>query len=138
VNRFSRSNEGQLLRDQFDAANDRAAAAEAHAERLRVALDAVPVGMIVIAPDGALVVRNRAAVMPGHADILVKDVVDRLCTIARRGQRCEERVSLYGPPTRVLLVRALPLPAAARKSATLAACTRSWSPATSSTSDTTL
>jgi two-component system sensor histidine kinase SenX3 len=110
VNRFSRSNEGQLLRDQFDAANDRAAAAEAHAERLRVALDAVPVGMIVIAPDGALVVRNRAAVMPGHADILVKDVVDRLCTIARRGQRCEERVSLYGPPTRVLLVRALPLP----------------------------
>jgi two-component system sensor histidine kinase SenX3 len=110
VNRFSRGNEGQLLRDQIDASTARAHVAEAQTERLRAALDGVPVGMIVVAPDGAVVLRNRAAVMPGHADIIVKDVVDRLCSLARRGQRAEERVSLFGPPTRVLLVRALPLP----------------------------
>ena len=109
MNRFSRGNDGQLLRDQLEATVQRADEAEAHAERLRVALDAVPVGMIVVAPDGVVVLRNRAAVMPGHAEIIVKDVVDRLCSIARRGQRAEERVSLFGPPARVLLVRAIPL-----------------------------
>jgi two-component system sensor histidine kinase SenX3 len=110
VNRFSRSNDGQLLRDQIEASTARATAAEVEKERLRAALNAVPVGMVVVAPDGAVVLRNRAAVMPGHADIIVKDVVDRLCSLARRGERVDERVSLFGPPTRVLLVRALPLP----------------------------
>jgi two-component system sensor histidine kinase SenX3 len=110
VNRFARSNDGQLLRDQIDASTARAAVAEAATERLRAALDAVPSGIIVVAPDGAVVLRNRAAVMPGHADIIVKDVVDRLCLLARRGERADERVSLFGPPVRVLLVRALPLP----------------------------
>jgi two-component system, OmpR family, sensor histidine kinase SenX3 len=40
----------------------------------------------------------------------VGDVVTRLSTAARGGQRADERVSLFGPPLRVLMVRAVPLP----------------------------
>jgi two-component system sensor histidine kinase SenX3 len=109
VNLFSRNDDGRLRQDLDDAvrASD---AALAEAQRLRSALDAVPVGIIIADRVGDPVVRNRAAVLGGHADLLVKDVVDRLIAAARRGESGEDRLNLFGPPMRVLMVRAVPLP----------------------------
>ena len=110
MNRFSRGADGRLLREQIDAADRAQQVATAEALRLRSAFDAVPVGIVIADPSGSIVLRNVAAAPGGHADILLKDVTERLLAGARLGQPADERVSLYGPPLRVLSVRAVPLP----------------------------
>ncbi len=109
MSRFSRSDDGRL-RQEFDDAVAAQQAADIEAQRLRSALDAVHVGIVLVDPAGGVVLRNSAATLGGHADVLVGDVVARLSTVARGGRRSEERVSLFGPPLRVLMVRAVPLP----------------------------
>jgi two-component system sensor histidine kinase SenX3 len=115
VSRFSRSGDDERLRLELAAASRaataKAAEAIAEANRLRSALDAVHVGIIIADAQGDSVVRNKAATLGGHADLLLKDAVDRMMTQARRsGEVAEERVSLFGPPLRVLSVRVVPLP----------------------------
>ncbi len=78
--------------------------------RLRTALDAVPVGIVLVDQRGSVVLRNKVAAVGGHAEVLLKEVVDRLIAAALRGDGGQERVSLFGPPPRVLSVRAVPLP----------------------------
>jgi len=78
--------------------------------QLRAALDAVPVGVVVTRADGGEVMRNAAAVVGGHGDVLLGEAIDRLGAAARRGDAGDETVSLFGPPRRVLQVRAVPLP----------------------------
>jgi len=109
VSRFIR-NDDTRLRHDLAAAEQASAAALAEAQRLRSALDAVQVGIIIADRVGDPVMRNRAAAPGGHADLLVQDVVNRLIAAARRGETAEERLNLHGPPMRVLLVRAVPLP----------------------------
>ena len=109
MSRFTRSDDGRL-RQELDDAITAQQAAVAEADRLRSALDAVPVGIVLVDASGSVVLRNHAATFGGHADVLVGDVVTRLSTVARGGQRADERVSLFGPPRRVLMVRAVPLP----------------------------
>jgi len=110
VNRFTRGNDGQQLKEQLAEAAKAQEDAAAEAARLRSAFDAVPVGIVIADATGSIVLRNRAAAVGGHADILLKDATERLLAEARRGGRAEERVSLFGPPLRVLLVRAIALP----------------------------
>lgn len=75
--------------------------------RMRSALDAVTVGIIIADPDGRTLLRNSAASFGGHADLLVADTVRRLVDEARSaGGNAEDRLQLFGPPLRVLLVRA--------------------------------
>ncbi len=109
MSRFSRGDDGRLRQELDDAFAERDAAL-AEVERMRSALDAVPVGIVLSDRAGAVVLRNRAASLGGHADVLLGDVVQRLSALARTGERAEERVSLFGPPLRVLVVRAVPLP----------------------------
>lgn len=102
---------------ELEAANRRAAeqdhrlqAAADEVGQLRAALDAVPVGVVVTRADGEEVVRNAAAMVGGHADVLLGDAIARLGVAARQGAEGAETVTLFGPPRRVLQVRAVPLP----------------------------
>jgi two-component system sensor histidine kinase SenX3 len=98
-----------------DALN-RAARAEAELARLAVlvpALEAVPVGFVVVDTHGSELVRNALAVAPVgelQADALVAGVVQDVLTLALRGEPVERRVDLHGPPACSMLVSASPLP----------------------------
>ncbi len=82
---------------------------DAEIDRLRSAFDAVPAGLILADAQGRPVLRSRAASVGGHTDVLVEEAVERLLTAAVGGQPGEQRLTLFGPPQRVLLVRAIPL-----------------------------
>jgi two-component system sensor histidine kinase SenX3 len=97
-------------RNELMAAEQSARAAQAEADRLRAALDVAPLGIVIADERGRVVLRNAAASLGGHADVLMQDAIDRLIGAARRGEPAEERITLFGPPMRVLLVRAVPLP----------------------------
>jgi two-component system sensor histidine kinase SenX3 len=94
VSRFSR-NDDSRLRQELAEAQRAQLESSAEGDRLRAALDAVPVGIVIEDGRGEIVLRNKAAVLGGHADVLLKDVVDRLLAVAREGD--------------VLSVRAVPL-----------------------------
>lgn len=76
---------------------------------LRAALGAVPVGVVITAADGSEVLRNGTALIGGHGEVLLADAIDRLAAAARGGTPGDETVTLFGPPRRVLHVRAEPL-----------------------------
>ncbi len=85
------------------------AVAMAEIERLRSALDAVPAGIIVSDDQGREVLRTRALATGGHTDVLVEEATERLLAAAVAGRSDEQRLTLYGPPQRVLLIRGIPL-----------------------------
>ena len=97
------------------------AEARADAEALRRelaqmnnALDGLPVGVIVVDGAGRTRVRNAAAMRLGgaaHGDVLVREAVDKHIARALAGSESESTVELFGPPRRVLHVRASPLSA---------------------------
>ena len=84
--------------------------ARAEADRWRAALDVAPIGIVIADDEGRIVLRNVAATLGGHADVLMLDAIDRLVAAAGRGDPAEERITLFGPPMRVLNVRAVMLP----------------------------
>ena len=84
----------------------------AELDRLRLALDALPVGIVVADAAGDVVVRNRIAahaVGSWEGDVLVDDAAQGLLIEAVAGRTAERTVDLYGPPRRVVSVRALPI-----------------------------
>ncbi|HTH05602.1 MAG TPA: ATP-binding protein [Ilumatobacteraceae bacterium] len=101
--------EQEALRAEGQRLLDRAGAAEAEAARLRASLDAVPAGIVVADERGEVVFRNPGAARGGHVDVLVDEIVERLLREAIVGHAAEQRLSVFGPPPRVLAVRALPL-----------------------------
>ena len=79
---------------------------------LRVLLNALPVGVVVLSADGEERFRNvTAASVAGarHADVLVEVATERLLSLALRGHPSREQVQLAGPPQRVLEVLGVPL-----------------------------
>lgn len=79
---------------------------------LRVLLNALPVGVVVLSGDGEERFRNvTAASVAGarHADVLVEVATERLLALALRGHTSREQVLLAGPPQRVLEVIGVPL-----------------------------
>lgn len=79
---------------------------------LRVLLNALPVGVVVLSADGEERFRNMtAASVAGarHADVLVEVATERLLSLALRGHASREQVQLAGPPQRVLEVLGVPL-----------------------------
>ncbi|MFY8238577.1 MAG: histidine kinase dimerization/phospho-acceptor domain-containing protein, partial [Ilumatobacteraceae bacterium] len=79
---------------------------------LRVLLNALPVGVVVLSADGEERFRNTtAASVAGarHADVLVEVATERLLSLALRGHASREQVQLAGPPQRALEVLGVPL-----------------------------
>jgi len=109
VTLFARADDTKR-RTELAAAELAARTARAEADRLRAALDVAPLGIVIADEQGRVVLRNAAATLGGHADVLLHDAIDRLIGAAGRGAPAEERITLFGPPMRVLNVRAVPLP----------------------------
>ena len=85
-------------------------AALADAARLRTVFDALPVGVVVADRSGAASIRNAAArTLGGHADVLLDAAVEAQLANAMRGATATETIEFFGPPKRVMIVRALTL-----------------------------
>ncbi len=100
------------LRGVFDRQQTSSADHSALQQRLRSALDALPLGVVVAQADGALTLRNAAAenfLGVRHADALVNDAVASLLKDALAGLRGERKLDLFGPPRRTVIVRAVPI-----------------------------
>jgi two-component system, OmpR family, sensor histidine kinase SenX3 len=96
------------------AAADRSAlvSAETSTATLRAALDALPIGVIVVDGSGQVVLRTRAAhhvVGARHADALVDEAVAEHVSSAQRGHARRQQLELYGPPPRTVFIRSLPV-----------------------------
>ena len=83
--------------------------AERHAAQLSTGLDAVPAGLVLVDGDGSVLLRNGAAALGGHADVLLEEAVEKALDAAGRGEAVEQKLTLFGPPQQVLLVRGVPL-----------------------------
>lgn len=105
---FARGELEQLRRDVAQAQSVGQAAA-AEVERLRAGLDAVPAGIVLADEQGRQLLRNHVAEVGGHVDLLVEEAVERLLSAAVSGRAGEQRLVLFGPPQRVLLIRGIPL-----------------------------
>jgi two-component system sensor histidine kinase SenX3 len=108
VSWFARGELEQLRRDLAQAQAS-GAAARSEVERLRAGLDAVPAGIVLADENGKQLLRNQFAVVGTHVDLLVEEAVEPLLAAAVAGQAGEQRLTLFGPPQRVLLIRGIPL-----------------------------
>ena len=80
-------------------------------ERAQAVLDSLPLGVVLVDADGAVISRNsRVGGSRGHGDVLVQDAVDRHVQVALQGRESQSSVELFGPPKKTILVRAIPLP----------------------------
>lgn len=87
-------------------------AAAAERERLARAFEVADLGVVVVDGGGRLVLRNGAAGRfsgARHADALAEGAIGELVQRALGGQVGERELQLFGPPRRVLQVRAVPL-----------------------------
>jgi two-component system sensor histidine kinase SenX3 len=88
---------------------------EATSERwaqLKVAVDALPLGVVVVDREERALLRNSAAdhfLGVRHADALVQEAVRAKLKLALRGQPATQVLDLHGPPRRTVMVRALPV-----------------------------
>jgi two-component system sensor histidine kinase SenX3 len=99
------------------------ATARAAIERLRLALDALPAGVVVTDARGNVVLRNTSATHflgVRHADVLVDEAVGSLLRTALAGEYRRQTLDLYGPPKRTVVVSAVPVEDAGVVSAALA------------------
>ena len=97
--------------------------ARAAIERLRLALDALPAGVVVADARGNVVLRNTSATHflgIRHADVLVDEAVGSLLRTALAGEYRRQTLDLYGPPKRTVVVSAVPVVDAGVVSAALA------------------
>ncbi|HET6954247.1 MAG TPA: ATP-binding protein [Acidimicrobiales bacterium] len=96
-----------------------AAAAE---NRLSWALGAIANGVVIFDERGEVVYRNDPAasfLAARHSDALVEEAITSMASDALRGRGGERELELFGPPRRVLSVRAVPLAHADRPSGVL-------------------
>lgn len=99
----------ERLRRQLADESGARQAAEERAARLSSGLNAVPAGLVLADSQGAVLLRNGAASLAGHADVLLEEAIERALTAAIGGEPAEQKLTLFGPPQQVLLVRGLPL-----------------------------
>jgi two-component system sensor histidine kinase SenX3 len=104
------------------AAGDRRARAAEAENRLSWALGAIANGVVIFDGRGEIVYRNDPAasfLAARHSDALVEEAITSLASDALRGRTGERELELFGPPRRVLSVRAVPLASANRPSGVL-------------------
>jgi two-component system sensor histidine kinase SenX3 len=100
-----------LERVAADAADRRTQVAEAE-NRLSWALGAIADGVVIFDERGEIAYRNDPAasfLAARHSDALVEEAITTLASDALRGRGGERELELFGPPRRVLTVRAAPL-----------------------------
>jgi two-component system sensor histidine kinase SenX3 len=98
--------------DSVRAAERRVAAAKLEIRRLRRALDALPLGVIVADGAGEVVFWNRQAqplAAPRHVDALTSQAIAELLEAARAAGSQSRTLELHGPPARTLVLSADPL-----------------------------
>lgn len=102
-----RRNAMQLLQLECERSRRAIEAADAERVRLRTALDALSVGVVLSDQHGVLQVRNDAASrFTGHEGVLVAEAVKATMQRAAQGHPSPQTVEFYGPPRRVLLIQA--------------------------------
>lgn len=99
----------ERLRRQLTLEESARQAVEALAAQLTSGLEAVPAGLVLVDAGGAVLLRNGAAAIPGHGDVLLKEAVEQALAAAKAGEPAEQKLTLFGPPQQVLLVRGVPL-----------------------------
>lgn len=102
----------EYLERVAESAHDAAFRAEEDRDRLAGALDASLDAVVVVNADGEVIRWNAAAQRfrdARHADLLAQDAIYELLDRARKGEHRERELQLFGPPRRVLFVRAAPL-----------------------------
>jgi two-component system sensor histidine kinase SenX3 len=91
-------------------------------DRLSWALGAIGHGVVVFDHRGEVAYRNDPAatfLAARHSDALVEEAIDALAADALRGRQATRELELFGPPRRVLNVKAVPLEDPARPSGAL-------------------
>jgi two-component system sensor histidine kinase SenX3 len=91
-------------------------------DRLSWALGAIGHGVVIFDHRGEVAYRNDPAatfLAARHSDALVEEAINALAADALRGRQATRELELYGPPRRVLQVRAVPLEDPARPSGAL-------------------
>lgn len=81
-------------------------------EQFRTALNALPFGAIIVAPDGAEVWRSRAVYELLGVGAQADDINDAIRTMAQRATRGKVRSQMFeleGPPAKSLEIRAVPM-----------------------------
>ena len=89
----------------------RARSAEAE-NRLSWALGAIANGVVIFDERGEIAYRNDPAasfLAARHSDALVEEAITTMAADALRGRGAERELELFGPPRRILSVRAVPL-----------------------------
>jgi two-component system, OmpR family, sensor histidine kinase SenX3 len=90
--------------------------------RLSWALGAIGNGVVIFDDRGEVVYRNDPAasfLAARHSDVLVEEAITALADDALRGRVASRELELFGPPRRMLEVRAVPLEDPARPSGAL-------------------
>jgi two-component system sensor histidine kinase SenX3 len=80
--------------------------------RLAVALDALPIGVVMTDRTGSVVFRNalgRHMVGARPADVLIEEAVETHAKAAVRGEERRQTLELFGPPKKVVHVHAMPV-----------------------------
>ena len=101
------------------ARRDQATEAE---NRLSWALGAIANGVVIFDERGEIAYRNDPAasfLAARHSDALVEEAITTMAADALRGREGERELELFGPPRRVLSVRAVPLATETRPSGVL-------------------
>jgi two-component system sensor histidine kinase SenX3 len=104
------------------AASDRRSRASRAENRLSWALGAIANGVVIFDERGEIVYRNDPAasfLAARHSDALVEEAITTMASDALRGRGGERELELFGPPRRILSVRAVPLERATRPSGVL-------------------
>ncbi len=107
---------GRTTHDMLQVERERSrralAGADAERQRLRTALDALSVGVVLADHHGVLQVRNSAASkFDGHEGVLIAEALELQLHSAADGVSTARTIEFFGPPRRVLLVQATPLAA---------------------------
>jgi two-component system, OmpR family, sensor histidine kinase SenX3 len=105
--------------DAETARREQASEAE---NRLSWALGAIANGVVIFDERGEIAYRNDPAasfLAARHSDALVEEAITTMAADALRGRGAERELELFGPPRRVLSVRAVPLESETRPSGVL-------------------
>ncbi|MDP9387753.1 MAG: ATP-binding protein [Actinomycetota bacterium] len=105
-----------MLAQAVDRARGRAGKAELVSEVLSGALEALPLGVVVVGADGEALLQNRSAdslLGTRASQVLALRAVEDLLREAASGASASRSLELFGPPRRTLSLSAVPLAAGA-------------------------
>lgn len=96
---------------ELSAARDELSMVRLQLERAQAALDSLPIGVVLVDSDGVVISRNRSVDFGNaHGEVLVQEAIDRQVDQALAGRETTASVELFGPPKRVIQVKATPQP----------------------------